>query len=119
MDNKQIVQKIIDSASIANVNFSPEQLIQKAIEKKEGILTDSGALAADTGEFTGRSPKDKFSVCDENTEHTVWWGDVNFKFEPTKFDNLLDKLISHYEGKEIFVRDAYACAKPEYRLNIK
>lgn len=119
MDNKQIVQQIIDSASIANVNFTPEQLIQKAIEKKEGILTDSGALAADTGEFTGRSPKDKFSVCDENTEHTVWWGDVNFKFEPSKFDNLLNKLVKHYEGKEIFVRDAYACAKPEYRLNIK
>lgn len=118
MNNKQIVNQIIENAAVKNINFTTEQLIQKAIERGEGVLTDTGALAADTGEFTGRSPKDKFSVCDSKTENTVWWGDVNFKFTPEKFDSLLNKVLEHYKGKEIFVRDAFACANPKYRLDI-
>jgi len=119
MDNKQIVEQVIKNSSVAHINLSTDQLIEKALEKGEGKLTDNGALAADTGEFTGRSPKDKFSVCDEKTENTVWWGDVNFKFEPSNFDSLLAKVMEHYKGKELFVRDAYACANPKYKLNIK
>lgn len=118
MNNKQIVKQIIENAAVKNINFTTEQLIQKAIERGEGVLTDTGALAADTGEFTGRSPKDKFTVCDSKTENTVWWGDVNFKFTPDNFDSLLNKVLDHYKGKEIFVRDAYACANPKYRLDI-
>ena len=119
MDNKQIVEKIINNSSVAHINMSTDQLIAKALEKGEGKLTENGALAADTGEFTGRSPKDKFTVCDAKTENTVWWGDVNFKFEPSNFDALLSKVMEHYKGKELFVRDAYACANPKYKLNIK
>jgi phosphoenolpyruvate carboxykinase (ATP) len=119
MNNKQIVDAVINKASVVNHNLTTEQLIQKALARGEGQLTDTGALAADTGEFTGRSPKDKFSVCDENTENTVWWGDVNFKLTPDKFESLLSKVMKHYEGKELFVRDSYVCANPEYRLNIR
>jgi phosphoenolpyruvate carboxykinase (ATP) len=119
MQNKQIVNQIIEKASVAHLNLSTEALIEKALERGEGKLTDSGALAADTGEFTGRSPKDKFSVCDELTEDVVWWGDVNFKISTTHFDGLLQKVMNHYEGKELFIRNAYACANPKYQLNIK
>lgn len=119
MDNKQLVEQIMNNASVVNLNLTTDELIQKALEKGEGQLTDSGALAADTGEFTGRSPKDKFSVCDENTENTVWWGDVNFKFKPEQFDALLAKVMSHYQNKELFVRDAHACANPKYKLGIR
>lgn len=119
MQNKQIVNQIIEKASVAHLNLSTEALIEKALERGEGKLTDSGALAADTGEFTGRSPKDKFSVCDEHTEDVVWWGDVNFKISTTHFDGLLQKVMNHYEGKELFIRNAYACANPTYQLNIK
>lgn len=119
MQNKQIVNQIIEKASVAHLNLSTEALIEKALERGEGKLTDSGALAADTGEFTGRSPKDKFSVCDEHTEDVVWWGDVNFKISTTHFDGLLQKVMNHYEGKELFIRNAYACANPQYQLNIK
>jgi phosphoenolpyruvate carboxykinase (ATP) len=72
--------------------------VQHAIKNGEGVLSDSGALMADTGEFTGRSPKDKFCVVDTKTENTVWWGDVNQKFEPAKFDALLNKVIKHFEN---------------------
>lgn len=119
MNNQEILSGVISNASKSYINLTTDELVQKAIERKEGVITDKGALAADTGEFTGRSPKDKFTVCDEKTENTVWWGDVNFKFEPAKFDALLGKVLNHYKGKELFVRDAYACADPEFRLNIK
>ncbi|MCK9480220.1 MAG: phosphoenolpyruvate carboxykinase (ATP) [Bacteroidia bacterium] len=119
MNNNQIVEQIIQNALKAHVNLSVDQLVEKALERGEGKLTDMGALAADTGEFTGRSPKDKFIVCDEKTENSVWWGDVNFKFSTENFDKLFNKVIEHYKGKELFIRDAYACANPKYRLNIK
>lgn len=57
--------------------LSPAELIDDALLNKEGTLAASGALAVDTGKFTGRSPKDRFIVCDEVTEDQVWWGDVN------------------------------------------
>lgn len=119
MNNNQIVEHIIQNAAKAHINLTVDQLVAKALERGEGKLTDMGALAADTGEFTGRSPKDKFTVCDAKTENSVWWGDINFKFTPDNFDKLFNKVVEHYKGKELFVRDAYACANPKYRLNIK
>lgn len=119
MKHHVIVDQIISKAGKAHVQLSVEQLIEKALINKEGAITDSGALAADTGEFTGRSPKDKFVVYDDNTKDFVWWGDVNNKIEASKFDNLLNKVIEHLEGKEVFVRQSYACADPAYRLNIE
>jgi phosphoenolpyruvate carboxykinase (ATP) len=119
MKHHVIVDQIISNAGKAHVQLSVEQLIEKALINKEGAITDSGALAADTGEFTGRSPKDKFVVYDDNTKDSVWWGDVNNKIESSKFDNLLNKVITHLEGKEVFVRQSYACADPAYRLNIE
>ena len=119
MTTNSIVEKVINKASKAYINLTPAELVQHAILNGEGVLTDTGALMADTGEFTGRSPKDKFSVCDAKTENTVWWGDVNQKFEPSKFESLLNKVLDHYAGKKIYMRDAYACADSRYKLNIR
>ncbi|MFN7313618.1 MAG: phosphoenolpyruvate carboxykinase (ATP) [Bacteroidota bacterium] len=119
MTTNSIIDTILNKAGESFVNLTPAQLVEHAVKNGEGVLTDTGALMADTGEFTGRSPKDKFSVCDAKTENTVWWGDVNQKFDPEKFEKLLNKVIKHYEGKKIYVRDAYACADPRFRLNIR
>lgn len=109
----------MSKAGTVHMNLQPAELVAAAIKRGEGVLTDTGALMADTGEFTGRSPKDKFSVADSKTENTVWWGDVNQKFDSNKFEKLLNKVINHFDGKEIFARDAYACADPAYKLNIR
>lgn len=119
MSNKQIVDKVLSIAKQAFVNLTPDQLVEHALKNGEGVLTDTGALMADTGEFTGRSPKDKFCVIDSKTENTVWWGDVNQKFESEKFGKLLDKVVNHYAGKQVYMRDAYACADNRYQLNIR
>jgi len=105
--------------SVAHWNLSSEALTQKTIELGQGVLNDSGALCVNTGKFTGRSPKDKFTVKDAITEKSVDWGDVNIPFSPEAFDKLYDKVCAYFSGKEVWVRDSYACADPEYRLNIR
>lgn len=76
-------------------------------------------MAVTSGEFTGRSPQDRFIVKDAITEDKVWWGNINIPFESDKFDALYKKVTNYLSGKEIYVRDSYACADPNYRLNIR
>lgn len=105
--------------AIAYWNLSPEALTKQTLDLGQGELNDTGALVVSTGKFTGRSPKDKFTVKDAITEHTVDWGDINIPFSPEAFDKLYDKIAAYFDGKEVWVRDAYACADPKYRLNIR
>jgi phosphoenolpyruvate carboxykinase (ATP) len=103
----------------AHWNLPPERLAKFAVDAGQAKLTSCGAIAVDTGEFTGRSPKDKFTVRDEVTENTVWWNNFNIPFEPSKFDQLYIKMIHYFEGKEFFVRDVYACSDWRYRMSIR
>ncbi|WP_373517787.1 phosphoenolpyruvate carboxykinase (ATP) [Pricia sp.] len=105
----------------SNIHYqlSPSQLHAITLEKKMGKEASSGALAINTGEFTGRSPKDRFIVKDAITTDNVWWGDINIPFEPSKFDTLHDKVIAYLNEKELYVRDCYACADHNYRMDIR
>ncbi len=109
----------INNVEDAYWNLSPAELIEESIIRGEGVLTDRGALAVDTGKFTGRSPKDKFIVYDATTEKSVWWGEINIKFDPDKFERLYEKVCSYFQGKTVYVRDSYACADPLYRLKVR
>lgn len=100
-------------------NLSPSELIEDCVITGDGMLTDTGALAIDTGEFTGRSPKDRFIVRDEITEKAVWWGDVNIGFSSERFDALYTRMKSFLVEKDVYVRDTYACADEKFRLNIR
>ncbi|MDZ4822856.1 MAG: phosphoenolpyruvate carboxykinase (ATP) [Flavobacteriales bacterium] len=101
-------------------NLSPAELVEETIMLGQGMLTTSGALAIDTGEFTGRSPKDKFMVADETTEKSVWWGgSFNIPFDPEKFDKLYNRMQAYLTGREVYVRDVFACADPRYRLSVR
>lgn len=99
--------------------LSPERLHEITIERGQGVEASSGALAVNTGEFTGRSPKDRFIVEDAITRDHVWWGSINIPFDAAKFDALYNKVADYLSNKEIFVRDCYACADADYRLNIR
>lgn len=109
----------IESAKQIFWNLTPAELTEHALLNKEGVLAENGALMCDTGKFTGRSPKDKFVVKDENTEGTVWWGDINFPFTPENFDALEAKMLAFIKDKTLYVRDAYAGEHPDYRLNLR
>ena len=100
--NEQLISAIRSNASQVFENLTTDELVQKALERNEGQLTDQDALAADTGEFTGRSPKDKFMVKDSVTENTAWWGPVNQPVSEEHFDGLLNKVTNHLQSKEVF-----------------
>jgi len=102
-------------------NLSQAELAEHTLKNKLGVLSDKGAVAIDTGEFTGRSPKDKFIVRDEITSnHTVNWSDANNQaFDTAKFDALEIKIKAHLAGKEVYVKDACACADTDYQLKLR
>ena len=100
--------------------LSPEELASQAISKGQGVLNDTGALCIRTGEFTGRSPQDKFIVKDEITRDTVFWNNFNLPIEEKYFIQLRKKMLDYLGHQdELWVRDAYACADAAYRINIR
>lgn len=117
MDEKLLKYGI--STDKAHWNLSPEKLSQISIEKNQAERASSGAINVLTGKFTGRSPKDRFIVKDEITESKIWWGDINIPFDSEKFDQLYNKVVEHLSGKEIYVRDAFACADDRYKVKIR
>ena len=117
--NARLAPLGISRAAQVHLNLTPAALVEEALRRNEGTLTDNGALMADTGAFTGRSPKDRFVVKDANTADSVWWGDINIPFEADKFDQLHQKMVKYLEDKEIYVRDAYAGANPDYELKLR
>ncbi len=123
-----MIDKNTKSISLANLGIkeavvhyqlSSDQLHQITLDKNQGRESSFGAIAINTGEFTGRSPMDRFIVKDDITKEKVWWGNINIPFDPDRFDALYDKVVSYLSAKEIFVRDSYACADDNYKLNIR
>ena len=113
------LEKLNLNTNNIHYQLSPEELQDITIDKGMGREASSGALAVNTGEFTGRSPKDRFIVKDEITKDKIWWGDINIPFDSEKFDALYDKVIAYLNTKELYVRDSFACADADYRLNIR
>lgn len=100
-------------------NFSEALLYEETIMKNLGYLANNGALIVDTTPYTGRSPKDKFIVLDENTENIIWWGEVNRPFDPEKFKILKEGLLEYLSTKEIYSQDLFAGNHPDYRIGIR
>jgi phosphoenolpyruvate carboxykinase (ATP) len=99
--------------------LSSDDLHDIVLDKNQGKESSTGAIAINTGEFTGRSPKDRFIVKDSITEDKIWWGNINIPFDSDKFEALYNKVTTYLSEKEVFVRDAYACADEDYKLNIR
>lgn len=100
--------------------LSPDELVHEALYNKEGVLNDTGALCIATGEFTGRSPKDKYIVKDNLTADTVNWNNFNQPIKEQYFLQLREDVLAYLNGRdEVWVRDCYACATPAFRLNLR
>ena len=113
----------LNSLGIKNATIryqlTSNELHQITLKKEQGVESSLGAIAVNTGEFTGRSPMDRFIIKDEITKDEVWWSNINLPFDENKFDSLYDKVVNYLSEKEIFVRDCYACADENYKLNIR
>ena len=88
-----------------------------------GTLTDSGAIAVDTGVFTGRSPKDKYLVRDDVTRDNLWWSDQgdndNTPIDGETWQSLKQLVNQQLSGKRLFVVDTYCGANPDSRLKVR
>jgi phosphoenolpyruvate carboxykinase (ATP) len=100
-------------------NLSVPALVEKALERGEGQLSETGALAVTTGKYTGRSPGDRF-VADEPSSHgNIDWGKVNVPISGEKFDSILNRMTAYLQGRELFVFDGFAGADTGYRLPVR
>jgi len=109
----------IQNADTIYWNLTPAELNEHSIKQDIGFLADTGALAVDTGKFTGRAPKDRYIVIDEITKDAVDWGKINIAIEPGYFDGLWEKMKAYAAGKTLYARDAYACADERFRLKVR
>jgi phosphoenolpyruvate carboxykinase (ATP) len=105
--------------SCAFWNLGTAQLLEHAIRRHEGLLASGGAFVVRTGQFTGRSPRDKFVVRDDVTGDTVNWGPVNQPLSQENFDRLYAKMMAFLQGQELYVQDCFAGADPAYALPIR
>lgn len=119
MVDKQLANGLLKHGNLQQ-NLSVARLVERVLDREEGVLTGNGAINATTGKYTGRSPKDKFIVKDEITENTVDWGNVNQPIDEAAFDNLYKKVIDYLlEKEEIFRFQGFAGADENHRLPIQ
>ncbi|MCB0046243.1 MAG: phosphoenolpyruvate carboxykinase [Caldilineaceae bacterium] len=100
-------------------NLSVPALYEQALARGEGVVAQDGPLIVNTGQYTGRSPKDKFVVKEPSSDEHIWWGDVNVPIDEDRFDELHRRLAAFLQGREVFVRDCWAGADPDYRMPVR
>ena len=107
--------------NIANVyrNLSTPALFEEAIRRREAAVALEGPLVVRTGQYTGRSAKDRFIVTEASSRHRIWWGETNQNFDPGDFDRLKVRLLAYLQGKDLFVQDVYAGVDSRYRLPVR
>jgi phosphoenolpyruvate carboxykinase (ATP) len=86
----------IRNVNTAYWNLGTAQLLEHSIQRHEGLLASGGGYVVRTGQFTGRSPKDKFIVRDDVTESTVNWGPVNQSMRQENFELLYAKMLAFW-----------------------
>ena len=99
-------------------NYIERALVETTIARGEGRLGKGGAFLCTTGQFTGRSPKDKFVVRTPAVEGSIWW-ENNAPMAPDAFDRLHADMLDHMKGRDYFVQDLFGGADPVHRLDVR
>ena len=114
----------LDAHGLSNLktvywNLPTPALYEEALKSGEGIMAHLGPLVVRTGQFTGRSPNDKFIVDEPSTHDTIWWGNVNRPYPRDRFSEIQRRMASYLQGKDVFVQDCWCGADPEYRMPVR
>jgi phosphoenolpyruvate carboxykinase (ATP) len=106
--------------NLVHWNLNPAEIYEYALKLGEASLTDKGALRVLTGQYTGRSPKDKFFVEEPTSKDKIWWGTVNQPCTQELFNHMLERARFHLEQQQhIFIQDLFVGADPKYRMPIR
>lgn len=119
MERSTLADKLLAEGNILQ-NLSVPRLVEKILARREGILTETGAIQATTGKYTGRSPQDKFIVKDDTCKQFIDWGLVNQAIDEDKFEQLYEKVIVHLKNRdELYSFKGFAGADKKHRLPIQ
>jgi phosphoenolpyruvate carboxykinase (ATP) len=120
MAHYSLDQQGITVSATTHWNLGTAPLVEMALKRGEGQLAADGPLVVETGLHTGRSAKDKFIVCDAETENTIWWGKSNVAMTPAHFAALKQDFMAELAKKEtLFVADLFGGSQPEHRVNVR
>jgi len=111
----------LDKVDKVHRNLSIENLIEETVKNGEGIIGPKGATIVDTGQFTGRSPKDKYIVDEPTSSNKVWWGSVNKKIDESIFDELYASVVDYYnnDSSKTYLFDGFAGFDPSHSINVR
>jgi len=109
---------VLANAAEVHKNLAVSDLIQHCLERDNCRLTENGAVVAYSGKYTGRTPKDKFTVADSESEPHIWWENNN-RMTPERFDALAGVVTEYLSGKQVYVVDTYAGADPAHRISVR
>lgn len=109
---------ILNNASQVHLNLTPAELVELSLERKEGLLTENGALRVSTGKYTGRSPNDKFIVDSPLVHNDIAWSN-NKPFTIEQFEKLYKRMLAYMENRELFVFDGFAGADDRYHTSVR
>ena len=119
-----LVKRNLEQQGITNVhsiqwNLPAASLYEEAVRRSEGLIARSGPLVVRTGQYTGRSPKDKFVVREPGSEGRIWWGSVNQPFDAAQFRALHERMVAYVQNSDLFVQDLFVGADPAHRLAVR
>ncbi|MDH5638869.1 MAG: phosphoenolpyruvate carboxykinase (ATP), partial [Nitrospinota bacterium] len=100
-------------------NLPIPALYEEAIRRREGSISYRGPFVVRTGQYTGRSPDDKFIVKEPLSQGRIWWGTSNMPMEEKYFDRLMLRLQAYWQGKDMFIQDCHAGADERYRIPLR
>jgi len=101
-----------------HANLTPPALIEHALRRSEGQLTDYGAFVAVTSPHTGRSPKDKFVIEEPGAADRIWWS-RNPRLDPEAFDRLHEDVRAYLDARELYVQDLFGGTDPAFRVPVR
>ena len=100
-------------------NLDQARLVEEAIINKECQLGPEGVLLANTGKYTGRSPKDRFLVDEKSSSDKIAWGKINQKISRENFDKILAKAVEYSKKCKLYTTDCFCGANQKYRIKVR
>ena len=121
MDRKKMMNLEFKNKNKVFINPPIQVIYEEILKKREGVIGKSGAMMIDTGEFTGRSPNDKYFVEENFSKDNLWWGPVNKKINTKIFNKLYNKVINYYKNDDnnVYIFEGFAGSDDEYKLPIR